>query len=88
MQHKRFQTALEKSCTVKKRRRVSSSSEKATAPSIDIKNFPSVFHDVPGEEDFYGFTGPDQSVAVHKMLLSDKVIGQHENSEHSKDQRC
>ena len=81
-QHKRFQTALEtveRSHTVRKRCKVSSSSDKAVTPSIDIENLPSVFHDISGEEDFYGFTGLDQSVAVHKVSLP---------SEHLKDKRC
>ena len=65
---------VEKSSNIKKRCRVSSSnSDKAVTTSVDISSLPSVFHDVPGEEDFYGFTGHDQSEAVHKTSSNEKI---------------
>ena len=54
----------------------SSSSDKAVTTSVDINNLPSVFHDVPGEDDFYGFSGSDQSEAVHTITSSNEMIKQ------------
>ena len=46
-----------------------------------------MFHDMPGEDDFYGFTGPDQSIAVHHLTSSDKLITQDKTTKYSKDKR-
>ncbi|XP_065901819.1 histone-lysine N-methyltransferase PRDM9-like [Dysidea avara] len=79
---KRFQCAME---TVEKqrstkRRRLSSNNNKTTTP-VDVKDLPQVFHDEPATENFYGFTGKDRSVPVHKVTLPDEVAKYFESDD-------
>ena len=63
-----------------KRRRLSSNNNKTTTP-VDVKDLPQVFHDEPATENFYGFTGKDRSVPVHKVTLPDEVAKYFESDD-------
>ena len=59
-----------------------------------METLPSVFHDVPKEDDYRSLTAADQSRVVHKLTSSDEVIKQDEsetgkstNHMHSKNKR-
>ena len=67
----------------------SSSRDKVIASSCDVKNLPSVFHDDPGEEDFYGFTGPNELQNVPSSDEATKQIdeGIVKHAKRSKDKK-
>jgi len=46
-----------------------------------VKDLPQIFHDMPGTKNFYGFTGKDQSISVHKVTLPDEVAKYFESDD-------